>query len=105
MVINDHCHGSGAEWLQQVSQGHEMYCHDLEVMSSNPGWVELGVHSTSVPSRTGTKYIFQTRIMRVLFSYTLLPARFPRIKGASGNGSEHHTSRSNWLISRTLLGF
>ena len=26
-----------------------MYCHDLEVMSSNPGWVELGVHSTSAP--------------------------------------------------------
>ena len=26
----------------------EMYCHDLEVMSSNPSRVELGVHSTSV---------------------------------------------------------
>ena len=25
-----------------------MYCHDLGVMSSNPGQVELGVHSTSV---------------------------------------------------------
>ena len=24
-----------------------MYSHDLEVMSSNTGWVELGVHSTS----------------------------------------------------------
>ena len=35
------------EWL-----GHGLYCHDLEVMSSNPNWVELGVHSTSVPSRT-----------------------------------------------------
>ena len=30
-----------AEWLEQASQWHEMYCHDLEVMSSNPGWVEL----------------------------------------------------------------
>ena len=37
-----------AEWLEQVSQGHELYCHDLEAMSLNPGRVELGVHSTSV---------------------------------------------------------
>ena len=29
-----------------------MYCHDLEVMSSNPGQVELGVHSTSLLSST-----------------------------------------------------
>ena len=41
-----------AEWLEQVSQRHEMYCHDLEVMSSKPGRVELGVCSTFVPSRT-----------------------------------------------------
>ena len=41
-----------AEWLKQVSQEHEMYCHDLEVMSSNPGQDELGVHGTSVLSRT-----------------------------------------------------
>ena len=26
------------------SQGHEMYCHDLEVMSLNPSWVKLGLH-------------------------------------------------------------
>ena len=32
---------------EQVSQWYEMYCHDLEVMSSNPSRVELGVHSTS----------------------------------------------------------
>ena len=38
------------------------------------------------------------------FSYTLIPARFPKIEGASGNVSEHHTSRSSWLISRTELG-
>ena len=25
-----------AEWLEQASQWHEVYCHDLEVMSSNP---------------------------------------------------------------------
>ena len=39
-----------AEWLEQTSQWHEMYCHDLEVMSSNPGRVELWVRSTSVLS-------------------------------------------------------
>ena len=34
-----------------------MYCHDLEVMSSNPSLVELGVLSTSVLSRTWSKDI------------------------------------------------
>ena len=47
-----------AELLNKASQWHEMCSHDLEVMSSNPGQVELGVHSTSVLSSTGTKYIF-----------------------------------------------
>ena len=37
-----------AKWLEQASQWHEMYCYDLEVMSSNPGRVEVGVHSISV---------------------------------------------------------
>ena len=37
-----------AKWLEQASQWHEMYYHDLEVMSSNPAGVEFGVHSTSV---------------------------------------------------------
>ena len=41
-----------AEWLKQASQRHDMYCHDIEVMSSSPDQVELGVHSTSVLSRT-----------------------------------------------------
>ena len=50
-----------AKWLEQVSQWHAMYCDDvwhamycddLEVMSLNPGQVELGVLSTSVLSRT-----------------------------------------------------
>ena len=35
-------------------------------------------------------------------SYILIPVRFPEIEGASGNVSEHHTSRSSWLISRTV---
>ena len=34
-----------------------MYCHDLEVMSSSPDQVELGVRGTSVLSRTWTKKI------------------------------------------------
>ena len=29
-----------------------MHCHDLEVMSSNPSRVKLGVHSVSVLSHT-----------------------------------------------------
>ena len=40
------------EMGQSVSQSHGMYCHDLEVMSSNPDRVELGVRRTSVLSRT-----------------------------------------------------
>ena len=46
-----------AEWLEQASQWHEMYSHDLQVMNSNPGWVELGVLSIAVLSRTCTKNI------------------------------------------------
>ena len=46
-----------AEWLEQASQWHGMFCHDLELMSSNPGRVEFGVRSTSVLSRTWTKDI------------------------------------------------
>ena len=42
-----------AEQLEQASHGHEMYCHDLEVMSLNPSQVELGVHSTSFPRGAG----------------------------------------------------
>ena len=30
-----------AQWLGQAFQGHEMYCHDLEVMGLNPCWVEF----------------------------------------------------------------
>ena len=47
-----------AKWLEQLSQWHKIYCHDLEVMSSNPGQVELGVRGTSLLSRTWTKDIF-----------------------------------------------
>ena len=37
-----------AKWLKQASQWHEMYCHELGVMTLNPSWVELWVRSTSV---------------------------------------------------------
>ena len=37
-----------AKWLEQASQCHEMNCDDLQIMSSNPSRVKLGVCSTSV---------------------------------------------------------
>ena len=40
--------------LEQASQWHEMYSHDLEVMSSNPCWVKLEVRGASVLCRTWT---------------------------------------------------
>ena len=41
-----------AKWSEQVSQLYEMYCHDLEVKSSNPGQVKLWVLGTSDLSLT-----------------------------------------------------
>ena len=35
---------SGKSLMGRVSQGHEMFCHDSEIMGSNPSQVELGVH-------------------------------------------------------------
>ena len=37
-----------AELLEQASQWHEMYSLYLEVMSSNPSWVELRVYSRPI---------------------------------------------------------
>ena len=45
------------KWLEQVSQWHEVYCPDLEVMSSKPSRIKLGVRSTSVQSHTWIKNI------------------------------------------------
>ena len=56
-----------AEWLEQASQWHEMYCHDLEVMSSNPGRVELGVLGTSALSHTLTKNIIKSCEILIIF--------------------------------------
>ena len=72
-----------AEWLEQASQWHEMYCHDLEVKSSNPVRVELEVRRTFVLSRAWTKNIYlklQTRqklILLYLFT-DLFPKYFPQ---------------------------
>ena len=44
-----------------ASRWHEVYCHDLEVVSLNPGRVELGVRSTSVPSRTWTEHFISLK--------------------------------------------
>ena len=50
-----------AKWLQQASQWHEMCCHELEVISLNPSWDELGVLGTSVLSRIWIKiHLFQS---------------------------------------------
>ena len=43
---------------------------DLEVMSSNPARVELGVRSTSVPSRTWTKK-YSTHLLYLVKTYVL----------------------------------
>ena len=45
-------------------QWHEMYCHDLEVMSSNPDRAELGVRGISVLSRTWAKISYPGRWCR-----------------------------------------
>ena len=44
-----------AQWLRRASQGHQMYCYDLEATGLNSGWVELGVLGITVLSRTSTK--------------------------------------------------
>ena len=46
-----------AKWLERESQGHETNCHELEVMGSNPGWVEYGLISSSVYVITELKII------------------------------------------------
>ena len=39
----------GFVWVYMgSSQSHKIYNHDLEVMGSNPGWVQLEVRSISV---------------------------------------------------------
>ena len=69
LTIEDYCHivygvimvwkSLMAEWLEQASQWYGMYCHDLEVMSSN--------RSTSVLCHTWTK-----NTIRQLIEYWIL---------------------------------
>ena len=37
-----------AEWLGWASHGHEMYCHDPEIMGSKPGQVEPIKHGQHI---------------------------------------------------------
>ena len=54
-----------AKWLQQASQWHEVCSHNPEGMSSNPGWVKLGVRSRLFLSQVVlepnilTQYLFE----------------------------------------------
>ena len=52
-----------------------MYCHDLEVMSLNPGRVELGVCSTSVvlkPKNPMHACLSLPRITAVIFVFPVV---------------------------------
>ena len=69
-----------AEWLEQVSQWHEMYCHNLEVMSSNPCRVKLGVCSTSVLSRTWTKNKNKLMVPRMEFQIVWTKKNYTHLK-------------------------
>ena len=55
------------EWLRRVSEGHKMYCYDLEVKGLNPVWVELVVCSTSVYVALEPEIPFMTTLPRELF--------------------------------------
>ena len=63
-----------AEWLEQASQWHEMYCHDLEVMSLNPSQAELWVLSTFVLSGTWIKIVTNSANATLLLSlFSIFP--------------------------------
>ena len=64
------CKSLMAKWLEQASQWREVCCHYLEVMSSNPSQVELGVRSTSVLSCTWTKNHLFTEVFHKLVGLT-----------------------------------
>ena len=103
-----------AKWLQQVSHWHEMCCHDLEVISSNSGRVELGVRSTpvrstSVQSRTLSKNMFLRNAFGDICGIHCQPVIFEIFKGtwlrsfiflARWNATMEHTSKYvPWLHS------
>ena len=82
-----------------------MYCHDLEVMSSNPGWVEVGVLKYFCPKSYLIKNIncslllFADTILEVLevnlfaFAYRLFRRDFSPLDGTYCNMS-HRVGRN-----------
>ena len=63
-----------AYWLEKASQWHEVYCHDLEVFSSNPDWDKLGSNLGCVV------LLFQVVLELNINSWTLLiHLHFPRL--------------------------
>ena len=65
-----------AEWLKQTSLWHELYCHDLKVISLNLSQAERGVRSTSVLSCTWVKNIFTLRFSAVTSSIVCMTSSF-----------------------------
>ena len=65
----EHWESLMAQWLDHSPQWHEMYCHDLEVMSSNPGQVKLGADSTSFLSCTWTKIYMQFQVLVAWYQF------------------------------------
>ena len=61
-----------------------MYCRNLEVMSSNPGRVELGVRSTSVLSRTKTYFLNLQITPDQTFTFTFTYPIVMNRRGATG---------------------
>ena len=66
---------------------HEMYCHDLEVMSLSPNRAELGVRGSSVLSRTWTKHINLLPLHMTLYFVCSTPG---------GNTSAVSCFQCNW---------
>ena len=59
-----------AKLYEQASQRHEIYCRDLEVMSSKPSWVELGIPSTSVQVILDPKISFNAKAQAWVSAHT-----------------------------------
>ena len=87
---------------QQASQSHEMYCHDLEVMSSNPSQVELGVRSTSVKSYLIQKCYRKANCMAVLPVSHLQEKRFRLSQKAKHSPALHEPLKIMDIIIRGL---
>ena len=82
-----------AKWLEQASQWHDIYSHDLEVMSLKPGRVELGVLGTSVLSHTWIK-------IKLVLSYLILDSSTTLCRQQV---EENVYFYSPWLVSSHFL--